>query len=116
MKRLNGVSYYEQTRKCGKQYCHCVAGEEHGPYWYSRDGGGEIQYIGKELPVDILVGLAVRDDNREVLRIKQNENHAQIEMLLGVNRAVQGYLQGDYLNDHQIRLIEAATGIALSLV
>jgi len=116
MERLNGISYYQQTRKCGKSGCHCEAGWEHGPYWYARDGGDKIQYIGKDLPDDVQVGLLVRYENREALRSHQDNNHALVTVLLDTNRAIQGYLQGDRLNDHQIRLIEETAGIALRLV
>jgi len=41
-----------ERRRCGKQTCHCVGGEGHGPYWYCyfRAGGRlRSQYIGKSL-------------------------------------------------------------------
>jgi hypothetical protein len=116
MERLNGISYYQQTRKCGKEGCHCASGVEHGPYWYARDGGDKVRYIGKDLPNDIQVGLMVRYENRGALRLQQDRNHQQVTMLLDVNRAISGYLQGDYLDDHMVRLVEAAAGIALRLV
>jgi hypothetical protein len=116
MERLNGISYYQQTRKCGKEGCHCKNGWEHGPYWYATDGGDKIRYIGKDLPDDIQVGLLVRYENRDALRLLQDSNHQQVTALLDANRAISAYLQGDYLDDHRIRLVEAAAGITLRLV
>lgn len=50
---VEGITYYSEHRKCGRPGCKCAAGELHGPYWYARDAGGKITYIGKTLPNDI---------------------------------------------------------------
>ena len=48
---LEGVTYYQQERKCGKRSCHCAkGGKMHGPYWYARPEHGKIRYVGKLLP------------------------------------------------------------------
>ena len=52
---LEGVTYYQQRRKCGKATCQvCQVGQGHGPYWYSRNqGSGRVAYIGRELPHEV---------------------------------------------------------------
>lgn len=50
---VEGITYYSEHRKCSRPGCKCAAGELHGPYWYARDAGGKITYIGKTLPEDI---------------------------------------------------------------
>ena len=53
---LEGMNYYQQGRKCGKQGCKCVTGELHGPYWYAREiDSGQVRYLGRELPAEVLV-------------------------------------------------------------
>jgi len=52
---LEGMTYYQQGRKCGKPICKCVTGELHGPYWYARDlDNGKVTYLGRELPAEVL--------------------------------------------------------------
>lgn len=58
---LEGWTYYQQGRKCGKPDCKCQNGELHGPYWYKRDRYGTINYIGKELPADVATARAWHD-------------------------------------------------------
>jgi len=51
---LEGVTYYQQGRKCGKAGCRCTQGKLHGPYWYAREqASGKVQYLGKELPAPV---------------------------------------------------------------
>lgn len=48
-----GVTYRLEGVRCGKEKCKCVAGELHGPYWYSywtEGGRTKSQYVGKNLP------------------------------------------------------------------
>lgn len=45
------VHQLEQVR-CGKEFCKCVNGDLHGPYWYGYQRlGGKLKswYIGKTL-------------------------------------------------------------------
>jgi len=116
MERLNGISYYQQTRKCNKDGCHCEFGKEHGPYWYARGGDGKIRYIGTELPTDILAALAIRSETHEAMRSQFDNNERTIVALREANRAMWSFWQGDYLNDHQVRLIEETIGLRLRLV
>lgn len=52
--KLEGVTYYQQGRTCGKDNCRCVSGDLHGPYWFARDKTtGEVDYIGKTLPPEV---------------------------------------------------------------
>lgn len=115
MERLNGISYYRQTRKCGKDHCHCYTDKEHGPYWYANDGG-KIRYIGKTLPDDINYALLVREESRNALRETMDNMRAQIDELHTVSRLIWDYLAGEALADREIRLVEAATGLTLRLV
>jgi len=48
--KVNGVTYRQQFRKCGKPGCKCNTGEGHGPYWYSYDGSSAAKYVGIKLP------------------------------------------------------------------
>lgn len=52
---LEGQTYSQQYRKCGKVNCQtCQDGAGHGPYWYRRDQlTGARSYVGRELPADV---------------------------------------------------------------
>jgi hypothetical protein len=51
---VEGITYYCEYRKCGKPACKCAGGDDlHGPYWYARDAGGNVGYIGKVLPGEV---------------------------------------------------------------
>jgi len=51
---LEGFTYYQQGRKCGRAGCKCQRGELHGPYWYKRDlSSGAVVYVGRDLPPEI---------------------------------------------------------------
>lgn len=51
---LEGITYYQQGRTCGKDNCRCATGDLHGPYWFARDRTtGEVDYIGKHLPPEV---------------------------------------------------------------
>lgn len=51
---LEGLTYYQQGRKCGKPTCKCAQGQLHGPYWYARDlDNGQVTYLGRELPAEV---------------------------------------------------------------
>ncbi len=73
---LEGVTYYQQGRKCGREGCRCADGELHGPYWYSRElSSGHVKYLGRELPKAITHARATRvlyapeiESTRRVLR------------------------------------------------
>jgi len=62
---INGKTYQLRTRKCGKKDCKCQRGEEHGPYWYSSNGG--LTYVGKNLPESVLRHLEMRETQRDEL-------------------------------------------------
>lgn len=75
---LEGITYYQQGRKCGKPGCACAnGGPPHGPYWYSRNQTtGKRAYIGKELPDDVAAARSAHDrlltamvqERRELIR------------------------------------------------
>lgn len=53
---LEGVTYSQQHRKCGKPTCQTCqnGGPGHGPYWYARNAmTGARSYLGRELPADV---------------------------------------------------------------
>lgn len=52
--RVNGVTYRQQYRKCGKAGCKCNFNEGHGPYWYSYDGNSAAGYVGINLPEHVM--------------------------------------------------------------
>jgi hypothetical protein len=71
---LEGVTYYQQFRKCGKSSCRvCRLGRGHGPYWYSRDKETKKrQYIGKELPPQVgRARVACQRMRSEMLDVRQ---------------------------------------------
>jgi len=68
---LEGQTYYQQGRKCGKLSCHCALGQLHGPYWYRRDKfTGKVAYIGKDLPLDVAAARAAHD-NMLILMVQE---------------------------------------------
>lgn len=59
---LEGVTYYQQGRKCSKPGCKCSDGKLHGPYWYSRNHTtGKVKYLGRELPEALGAARAAHD-------------------------------------------------------
>ena len=51
---LEGFTYYQQGRKCGRPGCKCAKGELHGPYWYKRNlESCKVSYLGRDLPQEI---------------------------------------------------------------
>ena len=52
---LEGVTYYQQRRKCGKVNCAtCRQGQGHGPYWYRRSQeSSKVKYLGRDLPAAV---------------------------------------------------------------
>ena len=84
---LEGVTYYQQGRRCGRATCKCAQGELHGPYWYGRDmATGKVSYIGRELPQ--AVERARRDYNRLVVRMDRyiRDLSAQLEAVTKLRR------------------------------
>lgn len=59
---LEGITYSQQYRKCGKATCQTCqnGGPGHGPYWYARDAmTGARFYVGRDLPADVAAALVV---------------------------------------------------------
>ncbi len=53
---LEGVTYSQQYRRCGKPTCQTCgnAGPGHGPYWYARDQVTDARsYVGRDLPIEV---------------------------------------------------------------
>lgn len=106
---LEGQTYYQQGRKCGREGCKCQQGDLHGPYWYTRNtDSGKVAYIGKDLPPaiagaryahDLLLPDMVRERRR----------------LASLFDAVSRLLRNDPLSDADRRAIEAL-GLGAALV
>jgi hypothetical protein len=47
---VNGRTYKQQMRSCGKACCKGVQGGVHGPYWYVSEPGKALRYVGARLP------------------------------------------------------------------
>jgi hypothetical protein len=47
---VNGRTFKQQMRNCGKACCKGVAGGIHGPYWYVFEPGKAQKYVGTVLP------------------------------------------------------------------
>lgn len=47
---VNGRTYKQQMRSCGKECCKGVPGGSHGPYWYVSETGRSLKYVGATLP------------------------------------------------------------------
>ena len=66
--KVNGVTYRQQYRKCGKPGCKCNTGEGHGPYWYSYDGNSAAHYVGINLPEHVTKHKELLKTSREKLK------------------------------------------------
>jgi hypothetical protein len=79
---LEGQTYFQQGRKCGKPSCKCVQGQLHGPYWYHRDQvSGKVKYIGRSLPVEIAAARAAHDAMLSVMVKKRRRLLEQADAL-----------------------------------
>ena len=80
-----------QYVKCGRENCHCVGSDGHGPYyyrrWYSR-GKRRKEYVKKAHLSLVRIAIVEHHDNRR----KERESVAELQSLLRelreVNRAV----------------------------
>ena len=108
---LEGVTYSQQYRKCGKPTCQTCqnGGPGHGPYWYARDGlTGARSYVGRELPADVAAA-------RQELRAKLPELAMQRERLLQQAAALGRLLAHEHLSGKDRELV-AWLGFAGCLV
>lgn len=85
---LEGVTYSQQYRKCGKGNCQtCQSGAGHGPYWYRRDQmSGARSYVGRELPAGIAAARAALTRQRQELALQRDrlrEQSAALARLIG---------------------------------
>ena len=67
--KVNGVTFRQQYRKCGKPGCKCNTNEGHGPYWYSYDGNSAAKYVGINLPEHVIKHKELLKASREKLRV-----------------------------------------------
>lgn len=92
---LEGVTYSQQNRKCGKPGCQTCqdGGPGHGPYWYARDAmTGARSYVGRELPADVAAARQTLASQRQELAMQRDrlrEQAAALDRLLG-----KGHLSG----------------------
>lgn len=101
---VNGVSYRQQYRKCGKAECRCAEGDDtdlHGPYWYAIGVPRGIQYIGKNLPEAITNHLQMLKDEkaqlveiREKIRERRREFEAALNQAREEERAIDALMNG----------------------
>ena len=86
---LEGVTYSQQYRRCGKPTCQTCGsdGPGHGPYWYARDQvTGARRYIGRELPIEVhSARQALVYQTRELARLRDlfRQEAAALDRLLG---------------------------------
>lgn len=80
---LEGVTYSQQYRKCGKANCQtCQGGAGHGPYWYRRDQvSGARSYVGRELPADVAAARLELDRQRSELVLQRDRLRQQAAAL-----------------------------------
>lgn len=79
---LEGTTYYQQYRKCGKSGCKCNNGEPHGPYWFARDQtSGKVSYIGKNLPPEVTTARLNHDYRLTEMVKKRRELITQADAL-----------------------------------
>ena len=86
---LEGVTYSQQYRRCGKPTCATCGngGPGHGPYWYARDQvTGARSYVGRELPIEVTSA-------RQALNWQQPELY-RLRELLRQEAAALGRLMG----------------------
>jgi len=107
---LEGISYTQQYRRCGKPTCHtCSEGQGHGPYWYARDQQtGTRTYHGKDLPAAIVAAL-------EATRGKTDAIQEAMRHALGQYEALRRLLHAAPLADADRRTL-AALGFGACLV
>lgn len=106
---LEGQTYYQQGRKCGRAGCKCQSGELHGPYWYTRNTDtGRVQYIGKALPPAIA---GARDAHDLLLPDMVRERRRLASLFDAVSRLIRN----DPLSDADRRAIESL-GLGAALV
>lgn len=106
---LEGQTYYQQGRKCGRAGCKCQQGELHGPYWYTRNTDtGRVQYIGKDLPPAITTARTAHDRLLSAM-VKERRR------LAGMFDALSRLIRNDPLSEADRRAIESL-GLGAALV
>jgi hypothetical protein len=79
---LEGTTYYQQGRKCGKAGCHCQnGGELHGPYWWARNDHGQRSYVGRDLPEAIARAREVHDRRLPELLAERRRLVAELDAM-----------------------------------
>jgi hypothetical protein len=113
---LSGWTYSQKLRQCGKDGCKCKNNPEegHGPYWY-KTHEGQIKYVGKSLPADILAALQVREDNYSRLleekiyrRAALQDARRELENCINNLKVVEIAIAGGYLSDCEIKDLKDA--------
>lgn len=112
---LQGVTYYQEFRRCGAAGCQCrTGGQLHGPYWYKRCDG-RARYVGRELPEDVTAA-------RRALAQAEKKIWAKIEVLRGSARklseqaaALERLVRRAALSEADVRIaVEMGFGGALA--
>lgn len=97
---IQGFTYYQQYRKCGKDGCKCNHGEPHGPYWYKRSlNANRIHYVGKDLPEHVEAAYEALMENRSKL-------HSTRRRLLDEANTIKKLLAGQRLTNAEKAIID----------
>lgn len=105
---IEGVTYFQQGRKCNKPGCACASGLLHGPYWFTRDHTDKVTYLGKNLPKDV-------EDTREARDHMATAMQSEIDELNLKIAAVRRLMMGHALT-HDDYLIVKALGFGDALL
>ena len=98
---LDGWTYYQEGRRCGRPGCRCQRGELHGPYWYRRHAlSGAVEYVGRELSAEVAAARAASLQLRGAVEAQRLE-------LLAAAAALGRLLEGEALNLADRRRVEA---------
>lgn len=99
---LEGMTYSQQYRKCGKAGCQTCqnGGPGHGPYWYARDAmTGARSYVGRELPAGVAAA-------RQTLASQRQELAMQRDRLRNQAAALDRLLSKEHLSGKDRELIQ----------
>lgn len=96
---IEGITYFQQGRKCNKPGCGCSSGALHGPYWFSRiKATGQVSYIGRHLSEDVIKTREIRGDYMQAMLNELNQARAQV-------LAMKHLIAGDALSEDEYKII-----------
>jgi hypothetical protein len=102
---INGKTFQQQYRRCGKDCTHGPNGRGHGPYWYKSAPGGSLKYVGKDLPEEVSMHLTLLKEKQSTLKkimlsleIQEQEADRHYQHIGELRRAVSNLLSGEPLD------------------